>query len=154
MSAATLAVVAENQAEAARAEALASELSLPHLPPGTDAARTQDYDILLLVTDTGLALQATGRKAPGPVAVDFGSGAMRHRRRGGQNELLGCHREALFEAFVMVFQTPFITAQALGQMAKSFVKGAVSVAAPAFRLKVYAFADMGDELRVKFVSVF
>ena len=60
MSAATLAVVAENQAEAARAEALASELSLSHLPPGTDPARTQDYDILLLVTETGPNIRQAG----------------------------------------------------------------------------------------------
>ena len=36
-----------------------------------------------------ISLQQTGRPAPGPVAVEFGSAAMRHRRRDGHNELLG-----------------------------------------------------------------
>jgi 16S rRNA (guanine1516-N2)-methyltransferase len=44
---------------------------------------------VLTVCGQVLALQQTGRLAPGPVSVDFGSDSMRHRRRSGHNELLG-----------------------------------------------------------------
>ena len=70
------------------ASALAIQLGLPLL----DSAAAVDenrFTALLLVSPDTLALRAPGRAAPNPVAVDFGAGAMRHRRRGGQNELLG-----------------------------------------------------------------
>lgn len=72
----------------AAAEALATRLALPLLDPGelADEAR---FTALLLVSPDTLALRAPGRSAPNPVAVDFGTAGMRHRRRGGQNELLG-----------------------------------------------------------------
>ena len=55
----------------------------------TDPRRCDTFRALLLVYVNGLALQITGKKAPGPVAVDFGAAAMRHRRGAGHNELLG-----------------------------------------------------------------
>lgn len=73
------------QAEAAE---LAQRLGLPLCDgPGADIPDTLVG--LLLVGPEGLALRAPGRSAPKAIAVDFGAGAMRHRRRGGQNELLG-----------------------------------------------------------------
>ena len=87
--AATLAVVAEADQHLAAAEILAAELALDLLPPGTDPASVDVFEMLLQVSDAPLALRLTGPGAPGPVAADFGSGGMRHRRRGGQNELLG-----------------------------------------------------------------
>ncbi len=72
----------------AAATTLASRLELPLL----DAGQSPDalaYDAILRVDGDTLSLQATGPGAPGPVAVDFGSGRMRHRRRAGANELLG-----------------------------------------------------------------
>jgi 16S rRNA (guanine1516-N2)-methyltransferase len=68
-----------------RARELAGELNLPLL----EEPRAGHFDACLVPAEDGLHIQATGRDAPGPIRVDFGSGAMRHRRRGGQNELLG-----------------------------------------------------------------
>jgi 16S rRNA (guanine1516-N2)-methyltransferase len=49
----------------------------------------QHWDALLVDTGERLELLPQGKMAPGPIAVDFGAGGMRHRRRGGQNEPLG-----------------------------------------------------------------
>lgn len=91
------------------ATSLARQLDLPLAAMGTNPALCEEFDLLLLVSVPGLALQLTRRglaggpaagsgKAPrrgasqalpGPVRVDFGSDGMRHRRRSGHNELLG-----------------------------------------------------------------
>ena len=68
---------------------LAARLGLPLLAPGTDPVTCRDFDALLISAADGLSLQRTGPRAPGPVSVDFGSPAMRHRRGAGHNELLG-----------------------------------------------------------------
>jgi 16S rRNA (guanine1516-N2)-methyltransferase len=96
----TLAVVAATHADTARSSALARQLELPLLPAArSPLAFAGDYKAVLLVAGDRLALQSlqpasgTGRRGtgalPGPVAVDFGGAAMRHRRRSGQNEMLG-----------------------------------------------------------------
>lgn len=98
---AVLAVVARHDTDSVRAEALGRQLGLP-LIPGNDLPLqgAGAYAAVLLVDGDRLSLQAlsppaeTGRRGgravlPGPVSADFGSAAMRHRRRGGQNELLG-----------------------------------------------------------------
>jgi 16S rRNA (guanine1516-N2)-methyltransferase len=85
---ARLALVAIGSAQS-RAIALARRLALPLLQPGVDAREIVDFDALVLVAEDGLSVQRTGRDAPGPVGVDFGSPAMRHRRVAGHNELLG-----------------------------------------------------------------
>ena len=91
------------------ATSLARQLDLPLAPIGTNPAICEEFDLLLLVSAPGLALQLTrrglaggpaagsgkaprraaGQVLPGPVRVDFGSDGMRHRRRSGHNELLG-----------------------------------------------------------------
>ncbi|MEP5568529.1 MAG: class I SAM-dependent methyltransferase [Halioglobus sp.] len=71
------------------AATLATKLQLPQLPMATDPRRCDSADAVLLVFVSGLALQITGKKAPGPVTVDFGAASMRHRRGAGHNELLG-----------------------------------------------------------------
>lgn len=68
---------------------LADRLEIPLLPDSVNPRDIADADALLLVRDGWLSLQQTGRGAPGPVTVAFGSAAMRHRRKGGHNELLG-----------------------------------------------------------------
>lgn len=70
------------------AEAVATALGLPLVAPG-EAVDENHCVALLLVSPDNLALRAPGRSAPSPIVVDFGAAAMRHRRRGGQNELLG-----------------------------------------------------------------
>lgn len=84
----SIVVQAADPAWLASATGLARELGLRlHSSlPGDEAAGTE---AVLWVGPDGLALRAPGRAAAGAVTVDFGTGAMRHRRRGGQNELLG-----------------------------------------------------------------
>ena len=66
-----------------RAAALAATTGLP-LREEADA-----WDALLCDSGERLQLVFTDADAPGPVSVDFGSAAMRRRRRGGHNETLG-----------------------------------------------------------------
>ncbi len=68
-----------------RARAVASSLDLPFVHRIDDA----DSTVVLVVADGDAWLEQTGARAPGPVRVDFSDPAMRHRRKGGQNELLG-----------------------------------------------------------------
>lgn len=70
------------------ASAMAAALGVPLLH-GTDPAAC-DYPCLLRLTPEGLQLQQTGRKAPGPVWVDFVGGAVAHRRKhgGGTGQLI------------------------------------------------------------------
>jgi len=88
-----LAVLPVHPADLAAAETLGAELGLPVLVPGSDPAGCPGCDLVLWVEGELLALQATqrepGQSRPGPVRVEFGAAAMRHRRRAGHNELLG-----------------------------------------------------------------
>ena len=98
---ASLALIAVGPKDVAEATSLARQLGLTLLPPGTRPGECVSHDAVLLLEGDTLALQRTrpggslaggrvaGQVLPGPVAVDFGSAAMRHRRRSGQNELLG-----------------------------------------------------------------
>lgn len=74
---------------AEQARVLSRRLDLPLLPVTVDARSVATHSLVLLITAEGLRLQLTGARAPGPVGVDFGNAAMRHRRRPGGNELLG-----------------------------------------------------------------
>ena len=81
-----LAVAAEHPANLSVAAELAAELHLPLVTiPLTDT-----FTHLLVVTPTRLELRTLGSDAPGPVYVDFTSGAVAHRRRfgGGRNQPL------------------------------------------------------------------
>jgi 16S rRNA (guanine1516-N2)-methyltransferase len=78
-----IAVSAAQPELAQQAADLAAELGLPLIDACPDARA-----LLTLSTDQ-LALEATGADAPGPIAVDFAAGSLRHRRRGGHNEPLG-----------------------------------------------------------------
>ncbi len=105
-----LAVAAAGPGDVPLASTLARQLGVALAPTGTDPASCENFAVLLVVSDELLALRQTpaltagappgankrhagrpaaGRALPGPVTVDFGSDAMRHRRRSGHNELLG-----------------------------------------------------------------
>lgn len=84
-----LAVLALSPADERPAAQLAADLGLAQLPTGTDPRCCKEPVALLTVAGEYLALQLTGKGAPGPVMVNFGAAAMRHRRRAGHNELLG-----------------------------------------------------------------
>jgi 16S rRNA (guanine1516-N2)-methyltransferase len=83
-----LAVVATDATEPASAAALARRLGLP-LRTESAAPQSAPEGMVLVLDGRRLSLRQTGRRAPGPVTVDFGASAMRHRRRSGHNELLG-----------------------------------------------------------------
>lgn len=80
-----LAVCPVQQIDQAAALTLARRLNLPLVTSQDESP----VDILLLLSGDVVALQLTGKGAPGPVSVDFAAAAMRHRRRSGANELLG-----------------------------------------------------------------
>jgi len=82
-------VLAATPADSAYASNLGQELGLPVLPGATDLNGCTQFEAVLLCRAGSLSVQRTGRGAPGPVSVDFGNSAMRHRRRAGHNELLG-----------------------------------------------------------------
>jgi 16S rRNA (guanine1516-N2)-methyltransferase len=84
-----LALLPATAADAACAADLAQRLGLPLLASGSDPAGCDTHHALLIVEGRALRLQRTGRGVPGPVAVDFGSPEMRHRRHAGARELLG-----------------------------------------------------------------
>lgn len=72
-----------------RAVEMAQRLSLPLLSAGTNLGRCTLARAVLVVSGQTLFLQQTGKGAPGPVEVDFGSAGMRYRSRSGTSELLG-----------------------------------------------------------------
>lgn len=82
-------VLALSPADELAAKALAEQLALPLCQPGTDVRDYVSAQFLLICSELRISLQQTGRSAPGPITVEFGGAAMRHRRRGGHNELLG-----------------------------------------------------------------
>ncbi|MCB1704676.1 MAG: class I SAM-dependent methyltransferase [Halioglobus sp.] len=84
-----LALLPATTADTDYAATLAQQLGLPALAVGIDPVHCSTADALLIVEDGGLRLQQTGRAAPGPVVVDFGSAGMRHRRYAGAREILG-----------------------------------------------------------------
>jgi len=86
---ARLGLLAARESDQAAAQALAQQLQLPLVAARTDPQACTDYDALLIISGELLSLQQTGARAPGAVAVDFGSSSMRHRRGAGHNELLG-----------------------------------------------------------------
>lgn len=87
MVAPNLAVWPRTNSDQVRAQRLGETLALPVLR--TEYTVDADIDMLLIVGEAGISLQRVAKAAPLPLKVDFGSGGMRHRRRGGQNELLG-----------------------------------------------------------------
>lgn len=72
-----------------QASSLAGRLGC-ELLPGADPAQLPADRIVLSLDRKGLALQATGRNAPGPVRVDFLGGKANYRRRhgGGRGQLI------------------------------------------------------------------
>ena len=84
-----LALLATTTADERYAAELAGRLGLRQLATGTRPASCTQARFLLVVSGGALYLQQAGANAPGSVAVDFGSAALRYRRRSGTTELLG-----------------------------------------------------------------
>jgi 16S rRNA (guanine1516-N2)-methyltransferase len=83
---AVLAATADDQQDAAE---LSHHLDLPLLPAGLQPRHCDLAAAVLLVRGPARCLQRTGKGAPGPVAADFSSPGLRHRRASGAPELLG-----------------------------------------------------------------
>lgn len=82
-------VAAVDHALTGYAETIARRLGLdPVRSPVPDPRRFREASMLLLLGFDGLSLRVTGRKAPGPVRVDWKSGKNAHRRRQGGAELV------------------------------------------------------------------
>lgn len=68
---------------------LAQRLNLTLLEPELTPNTLEEGSLLVTVSENLPALQLTGRRAPGAVSLSFDDPTLRHRRRGGHNELLG-----------------------------------------------------------------
>lgn len=88
-SAGNLAVACRTDAFILPGKVLAERLSLPMLGVA-DPRRLDEPGLLLLLDEGGLCLQATGRKAAGPVRAEFVSGKAGYRREhgGGSGQLI------------------------------------------------------------------
>lgn len=84
-----LPVICNSAAEEQLAASLAERLQQP-LHSQISLADWTESAFVLLVDDAGVALQQTGRKAPGPVRVEFTEGAVDHRRKfgGGKGQMI------------------------------------------------------------------
>lgn len=76
-----ISIIATHESLIEKAQALAQALQLAYISE-TDV-RAPDVSYLLQLTLGGLQLQQCGRKAPGPIRVDFTSGKTAHRREFG-----------------------------------------------------------------------
>lgn len=85
----TLAVACTPLGDQHAAQALAEELGLAWLGV-VQVKKVRDFELLLLSDDQGLALQLTGKGAPGPVRAEFVTGKMGYRREhgGGAGQLV------------------------------------------------------------------
>ncbi|NRP37796.1 Ribosomal RNA small subunit methyltransferase J [Marinobacterium sp. xm-a-121] len=96
------------------AEKLSNGLNLPLVKRGQSGS---EFDYLLQVGFDGLSLVQLGPKAPGPIRVDFESGAVAHRRRfgGGKGQQIAkaCGVSSAF--------TPYIADLTAGLGRDSFV---------------------------------
>lgn len=74
---------------AAAGESLAQQWQCP-LHIGIAAEQFESSEFVLLLNAQGLSLQQTGRKAPGPIRVEFTEGAADHRRKfgGGKGQMI------------------------------------------------------------------
>ncbi|PSF10679.1 SAM-dependent methyltransferase [Marinobacter fuscus] len=85
----TLAVAHSPLAEPGEARALARQLGLDWLGV-VKPKQVRGYNMVLFMDDQGLALQQTGKGAPGPVRAEFVTGKMGYRREhgGGAGQLV------------------------------------------------------------------
>lgn len=84
-----LPVVCNSAAQQAFAASIAERLQQP-LFVQVSPVDWNESDFVVLIDDAGVALQQTGRKAPGPVRVEFTEGAVDHRRKfgGGKGQMI------------------------------------------------------------------
>ncbi|ARN74760.1 class I SAM-dependent methyltransferase [Oceanicoccus sagamiensis] len=76
--------VQQSTRQAEQSQQLARQLQLPLV----DETAAENFPYVLCYTEQGLAIAQTGRKAAGPVIVDFAGGGSEHRRQHGGGELI------------------------------------------------------------------
>jgi 16S rRNA (guanine1516-N2)-methyltransferase len=84
----SFAVLCNDVTRLPQAEQIATELTFPLLVEQNPESIT-GFDFVVMITDV-IALQQTGRKAPGPILVEFTEGAVDHRRKfgGGKGQMI------------------------------------------------------------------
>lgn len=85
----SLAVLCNDPERFAQAEQFAMRLQLPFLSDQTPESIV-DYIFVVMFSPSEIALQQTGRKAPGPIIAEFTEGAVDHRRKfgGGKGQMI------------------------------------------------------------------
>ena len=85
----TLAVLCNDPARFVQVEQFAARLQLPLLIDQAPES-IADYGFVMMFSSSGIALQQTGRKAPGPIIAEFTEGAVDHRRKfgGGKGQMI------------------------------------------------------------------
>ena len=85
----SLPIVCNDERYREQAALLAQKLQQPLLLNAEPQALMQS-DFVLLLNDQGVALQQTGRKAPGPIRAEFVEGSVDHRRKfgGGKGQMI------------------------------------------------------------------
>ncbi len=89
MSTDELWVVCQQQSLLSQAQRLAEQLQRP-LKVDIDFASLSQPAFVVVFNEQGVALQQTGRKAPGPIRAEFAEGSVDHRRKfgGGKGQLI------------------------------------------------------------------
>lgn len=85
----SIAVLCNDLSARAAAELLATQLQAVVLYEQSPAA-IEDYEFVVVFDTKGVAVQQTGRKAPGPIYAEFTEGAVDHRRKfgGGKGQMI------------------------------------------------------------------
>ena len=85
----SIAILSNDLSAHASAELLAAKLQVPLLQEQSPEAII-NYNFVVLFDEAGVALQQTGRKAPGPIRAEFTEGAVDHRRKfgGGKGQMI------------------------------------------------------------------
>lgn len=85
----SLPVICNSESSYKLAAALAHKLQQPLLL-NVDPQTIADIDFVLQCNEQGIALQQTGRKAPGAIRAEFTQGAVDHRRKfgGGKGQMI------------------------------------------------------------------
>lgn len=84
-----IAILCNDPDRCVQAEQVANHLQSPLLL-NQDPEAIVDYDFVLMFSPMAIALQQTGRKAPGPIMAEFTEGAVDHRRKfgGGKGQMI------------------------------------------------------------------
>jgi len=84
-----LAILCNHHVFFEQAKHLAKTTCLPLLE-NTEVELISDYEFVLMFSEQGIALQQTGKKAPGPIVAEFTEGAVDHRRKfgGGKGQMI------------------------------------------------------------------